>query len=74
MPLFAVCKHFFYIGSKRYTLSQIMTVQDSNSTTTIDPTKFSISSSDVTESTVKLNWELPTEDDLVSAGLKYSIS
>mgnify|MGYP003482708615 FL=1 len=63
----------FYIGSKRYTLSQIMTVQDSNSTTTIDPTKFSISSSDVTESTVKLNWELPTEDDLVSAGLKYSI-
>ena len=35
----------FYIGSKRYTLSQIMTVQDSNSTTTIDPTKFSISSS-----------------------------
>ena len=50
-----------------------MTVQDSNSTTTIDPTKFSISSSDVTESTVKLNWELPTEDDLVSAGLKYSI-
>lgn len=63
----------FYIGSKRYTLSQIMTVQDSNSTTTIDPTKFSISSSDVTESTVKLNWELPTEDDLVSAGLKYSV-
>lgn len=66
-------EYVFYIGSKRYTLSQIMTVQDSNSTTTIDPTKFSISSSDITESTVKLNWELPTEDDLVSAGLKYSI-
>ena len=66
-------EYVFYIGSKRYTLSQIMTVQDSTSTTTIDPTKFSISSSDITESTVKLNWELPTEDDLVSAGLKYSI-
>lgn len=66
-------EYVFYIGSKRYTLSQIMTVQDSSSTTTIDPTKFSISSSDVTESTVKLNWELPTEDDLVSAGLKYSV-
>ena len=66
-------EYVFYIGSKRYTLSQIMTVQDSNSTTTIDPTKFSISSSDVTESTVKLNWELPTEDDLVSAGLRYSV-
>ena len=66
-------EYVFYIGSKRYTLSQIMTVQDSTSTTTIDPIKFSISSSDITESTVKLNWELPTEDDLVSAGLKYSI-
>lgn len=66
-------EYVFYIGSKRYTLSQIMTVQDSNSTTTIDPTQFSISSSDVTESTVKLNWEIPTEDDLVSAGLSYSI-
>ena len=50
-----------------------MSVQDSDSSATIDPTKFSISSSDVTESTVKLNWELPTEDDLVSAGLKYSV-
>lgn len=66
-------EYVFYIGSKRYTLSQIMSVQDSTTSTTIDPTKFSFSSSDVTETTVKLNWELPSEDELVASGLSYSV-
>jgi hypothetical protein len=66
-------EYVFYIGSKRYTLSQIMSVQDSTTSTTIDPTKFSVSSSDVTETTVKLNWELPSEDELIASGLSYSV-
>lgn len=66
-------EYVFYIGSKRYTLSQIMSVQDSTTSTTIDPTKFSFSSSDVTETTVKLNWELPSEDELIASGLSYSV-
>ena len=66
-------EYVFYIGSKRYTLSQIMSVQDSTTSTTIDPTKFSVSSSDITETTVKLNWELPSEDELIASGLSYSV-
>ena len=50
-----------------------MSVQDSTTSTTIDPTKFSVSSSDVTETTVKLNWELPSEDELIASGLSYSV-
>ena len=57
-------EYVFYIGSKRYTLEQIMSVQDSASASTVDPTKFSISSSDATENTVRLNWEVPSEDEV----------
>ncbi len=66
-------EYVFYIGSKRYTLSQIMSVQDSTTSSTIDPTKFSVSSSEITETTVKLNWELPSEDELIASGLSYSV-
>lgn len=66
-------EYVFYIGSKRYTLSQIMSVQDSTTSSTIDPTKFSVSSSDITETTVNLNWELPSEDELIASGLSYSV-
>ena len=66
-------EYVFYIGSKRYTLSQIMSVQDSDSSATIDPTKYGITSSDVTENSVRLKWEVPTEDDIAAGGLKYSV-
>ncbi|MBR2876095.1 MAG: hypothetical protein IKC01_03055, partial [Clostridia bacterium] len=66
-------EYIFYIGSKRYTLSQIMSVQDSNSEATINPANFSMSSSDITANSAKINWQVPTEDELVASGLKYSI-
>jgi flagellar hook assembly protein FlgD len=66
-------EYIFYIGSKRYTLSQIMSVQDSNSKTTINPANFSITSSDVTANTAKIGWQVPTEDELEASGLTYTI-
>ncbi len=66
-------EYIFYIGSKRYKLSQIMSIQDSVASTTVDPTNFKISSSDVTENSVSIKWEVPTEDEFVSDELKYSL-
>lgn len=67
-------EYVFYIGSKRYTLSQIMSVQDSNDVSaTINPANYGIMFSDVAANSVKLNWEVPTEDDSIAQDLIYSI-
>lgn len=67
-------EYLVYIGSKKFSLSQITAILNSDeASATIDPTRFSLNSSEATSNSVKISWEVPTEDESEANTLKYSV-
>lgn len=66
-------EYVIYVGGKKYTLAQIMEVQSGSDSSTVAPENYEISASDITSDSVKVSWEVPTEDDITASGLKYSL-
>lgn len=65
-----------YVGDKKYTMDQIMTVEMGATTGTgngVDPTKFSLKATETTRDTVTMEWQVPTEDEEKASKLKYSL-
>ncbi len=68
-------EYLIYVGGKRYTMAQIMSVQSGKDSggSTIDPTGYALTGSDITENSAKLTWKVPTEDEMTAAALKYTV-
>lgn len=78
--------YIVYVNGKKYKLAQIMEVgttdgsatddgvdNDGNTTgSQVDPSNYDITAT-VDGTTAKLSWAAPTEDDLIAAGLKYTV-
>lgn len=66
-----------YIGEEKFTLEQIMelnnSVQEEEADSTVDPAKHTILPGTITDTTVSLEWPVPTEDEQVASGLTYSL-
>ncbi len=63
-------EYIVYVGGKTYTLEQIMSLGTSN--TVVDASVYSATTTDLTSDSVILNWQVPTEDELVASELTYS--
>lgn len=75
-------EYILYIKGKRYTLSQVMVIGGSGETEggdgdkpkpPFDASGIQIEKGDVTDTTAKISWKLPTEDEMVLKGLKYTV-
>lgn len=68
-------EYVVYVGGKKYTLAQIMSVQSAGgaSGSLIDPTGYALKAQDVKADSAALEWAVPTEDEMTAAKLKYSV-
>ncbi len=65
-------EYIIYVGGKKYTLDQIMSVGGDNLGTVV-PSNFEFTAKDPTSDSIVLEWETPTEDPYTASGLKYTV-
>lgn len=64
------------VGGEEYSLSQLMEVKgdvDETSKHLADPSSLSIYTTDLTADSAKITWEVPTKDETIADGLRYSV-
>ncbi len=68
-------EYVIYVGGKKYTLEQIMSVQDGvdKDKSVIDTTGYSLTASEVKSNSAVIGWKIPTEDELTKSSLKYTV-
>ena len=65
-------EYVIYVGDKRYDIGQIMSIGD-NIATGVDPTKYDLTATDITDESALIKWEIPTEDAEKAKELKYTV-
>lgn len=67
-------EYVLYIKGKKYTLEQIMEINDGEGGGTgLDVSSYSVKAASVTKTTATVGWSAPTEDALIANGLTYSV-
>ncbi|WP_099205313.1 flagellar hook capping FlgD N-terminal domain-containing protein [Scatolibacter rhodanostii] len=68
-------EYVVYVGGKKYSLSQIMSIQSGQDSgkSVINPAAYNLKMGIVKSDSANIKWEVPTEDEMVIAGLKYSV-
>ncbi len=65
-----------YIGGKKYTLEQIMSVETGQSSQTdsaISSENYPLEITEIKSDSATVNWQVPTEDEQISSGLTYTV-
>lgn len=77
-------EYVVYVNDKKYTLEQIMSVENGSTvgggngennsgSSTVNPKNFELKTTDVKDTSVTVKWQVPTEDEKTAAGLKYTV-
>ena len=66
-------EYVIYVGGKKYTMSQIMSIGNESGSSGLNPQGFSLTAGETTASAAAITWEVPTEDELSSETFKYSV-
>lgn len=68
-------EYVIYVGGKKYTMGQIMGVQDGKNSgqCAVDATGYKITASELKPNSATVKWEIPTEDKETAAQLKYTV-
>lgn len=70
-------EYVLYVGGKKYTLAQVMSIQSGGGAaeeqSPIDPQNYSLSASEIKADSATVTWQVPTEDELTAAGLRYTV-
>lgn len=69
-------EYVLFVGGKKYSLEQVMSVEEpkeEDNKSLVDPKKFPLEMTDVTEKSAKLTWKVPTEDEIIAKDLSYTV-
>lgn len=77
-------EYILFIGGKKYSLSQIMTIESGSGVgggnnnkpdnkPPFDASGIQVEKGEVTDTSAKISWKVPTEDETISKGLKYTV-
>ncbi len=68
-------EYVVYVGGKKYSLDQIMEVNEQKETTEclVNPSSLPVNVDEISSTAVKVSWDFPTEDETVKKGLSYTV-
>lgn len=70
-------EYVVYVNDKKYTMDQIMSIESGSTGagtgSTVNPKNFELKATEVLRDSASLKWQVPTEDEAIAGGLKYSL-